>query len=219
MKKITTPLIYLGLVAGLWLVVRGQRPTAPAAETEAASAQAIAPPEKHRVTAEMAATAGRSDGASAISFQAKDADERTRSLFDLAASRPLVMVFIKDGCPCSESVQTFLNRLHAQYGEACNFVGVIDGDAARARRWGTANHVSYPILQDPALDIVHGYKVESSAYVVLIAPGGRIVKMWPGYSGEMLRELGQRIARLTGRPEQLLAASEAPNELYTGCPY
>ena len=69
------------------------------------------------------------------------------------------------------------------------------------------------------LAIIQSYKVDASAYVVLVAPGGRVLKAWPGYSGEMLLELGQRIARLTGQTEQLLVVRDAPKELYAGCPY
>jgi peroxiredoxin len=221
MKKLCTWSIYLVLIGGFWFAVRSQRPAAPAAEVSSGSPSASTSglPSKHKVTSAMLSTTERAEGRSAIPFEAPDAQGRLRSLHDLAVARPLVMVFIKNGCPCSSAAQTFLNRLYDQYGSVCRFVGVIDGGADEAKAWGEANHVTFPILQDPDLAIVHRYEVENSAYVALIAPGGRIEKMWPGYSGEMLRELGHRIARTTQHPERLFAVNDAPSELYSGCPY
>jgi peroxiredoxin len=220
MKKICTWCTYIILLSGLWFVIRAQRPSAPAAEAAASArmpAQSLR--EKHKVTSAMLSAAEKVEGHVGIPFQAADANGELHSLHELATSSPLVLVFIKDGCPCSSAAQPYLNRLYEQYGSVCRFAGVIDVDAAKAKEWGDTNHVRFPILEDSNLAIVHRYEVSNSAYIALIAPGGHIEKMWPGYSADMLHELGHRIAQMTRQPEQIVFASGAPNELYSGCPY
>lgn len=209
---------YLALAAGLGVVVLSRSATrgGPSAPVDAAAAPV---PVTHRATPSMLSSARESEGKDANSFRAEAADGTTYTLGDLTMSRPLVLVFIKDGCPCSESAQPFLNRLHEVYGSRARFAGVIDSDAPSATRWGSANGVPFPLLLDPGLEIVRRYGVENSAYVVLVGAGGKVEKAWPGYSTNMLRELGQRLSRMTGLPERLLQLADAPAEMYSGCPY
>ena len=49
-------------------------------------------------------------------FVADDADGRSHSLDDLCRDGPAVLVFVQDGCPCSERVQVTVNSLHEIYG-------------------------------------------------------------------------------------------------------
>jgi hypothetical protein len=74
-------------------------------------------------------------------------------------------------------------------------------------------------LIDPEMQAVKDYKAESSAYVALIASGGRVEKLWPGYSADMLNDAGERIARLAGKSMVPIDLSDAPTEMTAGCPY
>ena len=125
-------------------------------------------------------------------------DESLYDIKELTKDGPVVLVFIKDGCPCSEAAQPFFNLLFDAYGKHARFFGIFDGDVTVARKWAKHNLVGFPILSDPDLRTVHEYKAENSAYVALIAKGGRIEKLWPGYSAEMLADAAARLARLTG---------------------
>jgi len=218
MKRFMTASIYVALAVVVGAIARSHF-AAKTATREGSGDVAAAIPEKHRVTVAMLAAAEKSEGQGTSSFRAPTADGTICTLADLAMSRPLVLVFIKDGCPCSEAAQPFLNRLHELYGAGAQFAGVIDADAAAARRWAAANRVAFPLLLDPELEVVRRYGAENSAYVALIGRGGKVLKAWPGYSADMLRELGRRLAEMTGAPERLLALADAPQEMYSGCPY
>ena len=135
-----------------------------------------------------------------------------------ASQQPLVLVFIKDGCPCSESAQPFYNQLAQLYGEESRFLGVINGDLEVAARWGKVNKVAFPIMADAEQTIIRDYQAFNSAYVALVQDG-QIRRLWPGYSTGMLREAGAMLAELTGRPEGPLDLLDAPEEPYSGCPY
>jgi peroxiredoxin len=174
---------------------------------------------KHQVTPAMLAATDTMSHQAAPGFGLKGTDGASYDLEALAKDGPLVLCFIKDGCPCSSDAQRYFNRLHAAYGKDVRFLGVIDGDNDRGRAWGQKNGTTFPLVADPDLAVIHAYKAESSAYVALIAKGGEIDHIYPGYSAAMLAESGARIARLAGVAPRTIDASGAPGDLLTGCSY
>ncbi len=179
----------------------------------------FAEPEKHLVTPAMIAATDAMATQSAPASHARGTDGAAYDLGEIAREGPLVLVFIKDGCPCSADAQRFFNRLHDAYGKEVRFLGVIDVEADRARRWGQENRTTFPLLVDADLAITHACKVESSAYLAVVAKGGAIDRLYPGYSEAMLAEAGERIARLAGVAARPIDATGAPDELSTGCPF
>lgn len=179
---------------------------------------AFAEPEKHLVTPAMLAQTDAMARRSAPSFRARATDGATYDLADITKESPLVLVFIKDGCPCSADAQRFFNRLHEAYGKEARFLGVIDSDDAHARAWGHQHRTTFALLIDPDLAIARAYQAESSAYMAVMEKGGVIDRLYPGYSVTMLAEASERIARLAGVAARPIDASGAPDELSTGCP-
>ena len=155
----------------------------------------------------------------APAFRAQATDESFCDLNELTRDGTVVLVFIKDGCPCSQAAQPFFNHLFDAYGKHARFFGVFDGSVSNAKKWAEQYQAGFPLLSDPDLRIVHEYKAENSAYVALIAKGGKIEKLWPGYSVDMLADAAARLARLTGVTAKPIDVNEAPTEMTTGCPY
>ncbi|MDG3005179.1 peroxiredoxin family protein [Paludisphaera mucosa] len=174
---------------------------------------------EHAATPAMIAAAGSMERRAAPAFRAVADDGETYTLRDLAEQGPLALVFIKVGCPCSVAARPFYDRLHQAYGSRVRFFGVIDGDADVAREWSRANRLSFPILCDPGLQIVREYRAENSAYFAIISKGGAIERYWPGYSVGMLNEANERLARLAGVEAMPFDATDAPVEIYSGCPF
>jgi peroxiredoxin len=173
----------------------------------------------HPVTATMRTAAGAAAGRRVTSLEAFGSDGRAHAPATEAIDRPLVLVFIQDGCPCSESAEPYFQGLHAAYGARASFLGVIDGDLATARDWSARQGARYPILADPEKRIIKACEAERSAYVMLVAPGGAVDAMWPGYSASTLVEIGARLARLTGLDEIPLTTEGAPTEMVSGCSF
>ena len=136
-----------------------------------------------------------------------------------AWGRPTVLVFIQDGCPCSEAAEPYFRSLVEAYGPEVSFLGVIDGDSSVASRWRQDHQTPYPVLADPDLSLIRHYGAQRSAYSALISREGRIERLWPGFSADMLRELGARLAEARGIAEVKLAHEEAPARLTSGCPF
>jgi hypothetical protein len=147
--------------------------------------------------------------------------------------RLLLLVFIKNGCPCSVELEPFFHRLERAYDDVARFAGVIDADVRTARRYAEANATPYPILADPQRQIIHRFRAENGAYVALVALPGTplsrggtgapgelaIDSLWPGCSAEMFTQIGRRIAAAAGVAERPLDVSGLPSAPVTGCPF
>lgn len=201
-----------GLAVG-WSTLRSQIVDGPvAAYAEPATTT------KHLVTHEMMRASRTMSDRPAPRFARHGADGEAYALLDLTRQGPVVLTFIKDGCPCSEAAQPFFNQIAAAYPDA-RFLGVIDVEAEAARRWTSTFGVSYPVLPDPQHELVKDYAARNSAYVILIDRDGRIARYWPGFSSTMLDDLGSALARLCGVTRTAVNIADAPVEMYTGCPF
>ncbi len=175
-------------------------------------------PERHLVPERRFVASEAMIERKAPNFEAMGTDGTFHGLEESCRNGPVVLTFVKDGCPCSEAAQPFFNRLRTAYPHA-EFFGVIDAPKETAKRWASKFHIAYPVLLDPGCGIIQAYHVENSAYVVLVDAKGRILKHWPGYSSGTLRELGATLATLMGTPEQPIDVADAPGEPYSGCPF
>lgn len=191
---------------------------APPPEPRAANPVEAAKP-KHPVTKEMWQDAEKAAGQPAPLFEATDANGASHSLASLTGDKPLVLYFIKDGCPCSNDVEPLYQRMAAKYGDKVRFAGVINGDADVAKAWLAKMETPYPVLLDPEIKVVKEYKADRSVYLLVIGPDGNIVRMWPGYSQTMLSELNATLAKMTGTEETPFDAAYAPKEPTSGCSF
>ena len=173
----------------------------------------------HLASPSMIAISAQAAGTPAPDFEARANDGKTYNLRQIVKDGPAVLVFIKDGCPCSLSAEPFLQRIHTAGKGWVPFFGVINGGVDVAAEWVEATHTAMPILADPDLKIIHAYGAENSAYVAFISPGGRIEKLWAGYSEAMLHELAGRMAPWVKTGMETFDATDAPAELYAGCAY
>jgi peroxiredoxin len=175
--------------------------------------------EKHYVTPRQLAAAGSMQGSRATSLSALSEDNVPVAWAELVDGQPLLIVFIKNGCPCSVEFEPFFHRLERAYRRAVRFVGLIDGEPDDARRYRTANAVPYPILADPTGTVAEHFHAENGGYVALLDRAGAVDTLWPGCSAEMMQQLGRRAAELAGVEERPLDLTGLPRVLTTGCPY
>src|SRR5262245_16625730 len=68
--------------------------------------------------------------------------------------RPVVLVFLKDGCPCNVEFEPFFQRVERLYRAEARFLGVIDTPAEVGERYATKQRVPYPVLADPQRRII-----------------------------------------------------------------
>jgi hypothetical protein len=198
----------------LWLTVR-QRSEIPAREIILAKPAV----EKHFVTPEQLVECGALAERRIEPFSAVAHDSTRFTWPAMGGARPLVLVFVKRGCPCSVEFEPFFHRLEQQYRDIAEFVGVIDANADSARAYAVANKVPYRVLADPDRAIIARFEARNGGYVALLGGNGELDTLWPGCSAEMMRALGRRIAALRALAERPLDFSDMPKVLTTGCPF
>jgi peroxiredoxin len=174
---------------------------------------------RHPVTPEMWKRADAAKGVLAPDFTAPTVDGKQIHLRAYAAGRPAVVYFIKYDCPCSNDADPLYRRVYAAFDAKVPFVGVINTDKALTKKWLARHKPQYPVVMDPKLKIIQSYKVSQSAYLALLDGDGRIERLWPGYSQQMLRELHEAISRLTKREGKPLDVAYAPKEISSGCSF
>ena len=175
-------------------------------DTQSESAIAFREAKDHPVTTEMTRLADRETGAIAPSLDGVD-----------FSAKPTVLFFIEASCPCSVEATPYMNQIQKAYGDGIQVVGVINGDAGVAKAWQNQVGSRFKIVPDPQLKTISRYHAERSVYTTLIAPGGRIVKTYPGYGQEMIRELNAKVAKIAQKNAPSIDVSKAPKRLTSGC--
>ncbi len=131
--------------------------------------------------------------------------------------RPQFVLFILDGCPCSIDAQPLFNNLAKQWKGQVDFYGVIDSDQKKGRAWASDYRAAFPVVPDAKKEIIKAYGAKQSVYCVLISTDGKVVKMWPGYSQDMMKEMNEMIAAEAGAEAKPFDAQYAPNDKTSGC--
>ncbi len=230
MQSISWLLSCLALLAalGFWALRPGPAGSPPAPPAQSRE------PEVHYVTPRQL-TASAALATTAIPLLTATTDrEQSFTWPSPDDRRPLLLVFIKSGCPCNVELEPFFHRLERSYAGVVRFAGVIDADARTGRRYAEANATPYPILADPQRRIIQRFRAENGAYVALLAhrPEGTlpaapltqdgpviIDSLWPGCSAELFTQMGRRIAAVAGIAERPLDVSGLPGAAVTGCPF
>lgn len=173
---------------------------------------------RHPVTERMLREAAKRKLAPAYLPVLEDSAGMSQDLRAVNRTKPLVLIAIKDGCPCSIDAQPLFNSLASRYAGKAQFFGFISSPRVVASNYHSDMNVRFPVLPDPKLQLANAYKSKQSIYVTLVAPGGTILKVWPGYSQAMLREMDAALAEMTESRLPPLDVSEAPKTPTAGCP-
>jgi hypothetical protein len=213
------PWLLLPIVVGLWLAtsLASSLVPQPAAANPAPNLATARPP--HYAGPSQLAASNAMIERTVDGLEAVDSDGRRRDWTQLGDGQPVVLIFIKRGCPCSIEFEPSFHAVARAYREVVRFVGVIDADPATARSYAIAQHVPYPVLADPGAAIMRRFNARSGGYVALVNRAGVIEAFWPGSSRDALADLGRRIARLTGQAERPIDVAAMPSALTAGCPF
>jgi len=172
---------------------------------------------KHAVTAVMDQLVGSWNRKPAPRFQTVDFADKPVEIAPSNGTRPQFVYFIKDGCPCSFEVEPLFKSLARQYKGKVDFIGVIDKGPKEARQWSVDLLVAHPIVPDPQQKIIGAYKATNSAFSALVSADGKVIKMWPGYSKDILQEMNVRMANETKTRAKSFDPKWAPIKRSAGC--
>jgi peroxiredoxin len=130
--------------------------------------------------------------------------------------RMMVVVFVLPDCPCSIDYETYVQRLHQTYGDQIAFLEVVAGDGLVTEQWKQQQSTPFPVISDWDKAIAQEFGASRSAYTALVREG-KIIKLWPGYSVNMLQELGKLISEETKSASRSFDVSGAPEQMTSGC--
>lgn len=170
----------------------------------------------HPVTPQMLVATVERTGKPAPEFNLTDGKGKRWTLESATAGKPMFVYFILDGCPCSAAAEPFYQRLAKAYGDHASFAGIINADPSKAAAWAKDFGTPYPVLSDPKLVAIKGFEAKHSAYSALVV-NGKITRMWPGYSVDMLREASGEIANAAHVPVAEIDTTAAPKKFSSGC--
>jgi hypothetical protein len=131
--------------------------------------------------------------------------------------RPQFVLFILEGCPCSIDAQPIFNAFSKHWTGKVDFVGVMNASGKNAADWVSDYKPVFPVVSDPRLNLIHEFGAMQSVYSALLNRNGEIVKLWPGYSQDLLKEMNAAIAKEVGSEEKPFDAMYAPAVKTSGC--
>ena len=110
-------------------------------------------PQRHLVRPEMLIATAKMTDVVAPAFRAQATDDSYYDIAELTGDGPVVLVFIKEGCPCSLAAQPFFNLLFDAYGKHARFFKASSMVAYRvAKKWDSRKTKQRPLLSDPTAD-------------------------------------------------------------------
>lgn len=172
---------------------------------------------RHPVTNEMQQDADARAGMEAVDFTLTSDEGEKVAISSFWKDKPMVMVMMKDGCPCTIEAQPHFNVLARQFGKDVNFVGVIDADKETASKFRADFTCPFPVLSSPNTDFFKLWRSKQSVYTFFIAKGGKVEMVWPGYNQKMLASLNERLAGVSGKPKAEVMMEIVPEKMTSGC--
>lgn len=138
----------------------------------------------------------------------------TGKQFDLTAAakaKPVLVFFISTTCPVTAEATKYYDRISKAYAkEGVTVVGVVNDGAEGYNAWQKIHKTSFGSLLDPEYKVISAYGVYASPTTILVAPGGKVEKVWIGYGQKELKAANEAIANLIGKPTAKVDFAGAP---------
>ncbi len=174
---------------------------------------------RHPVTVQMERDAEAVPGHAAPEISLPDTTGKILNLSELLQKGPVVVVMMKDGCPCTIESQDFYNQIASNYLGKATFLGVMDTDRATAAKFKSDFRVPYPVVSELHAVTFRAFRSKRSVYATVINQNGTVEKLYPGYNDKTIIDLNQRVAKLAGVPPKPVSLRDAPASLSSGCAF
>ncbi len=174
---------------------------------------------RHPVTADMIVKTDAMKTKVAKPFAVQDVKGKSVVIGGTSLKHPQFVYFVHQECPCSYAAEPLFHALADQFKGQVDFISVTNASTVDAKKWIEEMQVDYPVVSNPKADIMHAYGAVSSAYSALVTTDGKIAKMWPGFSRDLLLDMNREMSLATGQPERSFDTQYAPLKAATGCTF
>ncbi len=134
-----------------------------------------------------------------------------RSLGQLLAEGPLLLIFAKSSCPTCQWCLPLLDRMHRNYGGGGVSVAAILQDSESQARWFQQDsQLSMPVLREAEpYPVSEAYEVRFVPTSYYVSPEGVIEVSIESFERESFKDVNARLAGTAGKPvEPLFHPSE-----------
>lgn len=140
-------------------------------------------------------------GAEAPSFTLPDADGRPRSLAEITAAGPALLVFLKASCPTCRLTMPVVAELERRYGDAVPVVVVTQTKIGDTTPWLHEHGFAGQVLDDEQdhFDVSRAYDVQTVPTLVLVE-AGRVAGVGEGWDRDRMNGWATDLGGRTGRP-------------------
>ncbi|MBS1721972.1 MAG: redoxin domain-containing protein [Armatimonadetes bacterium] len=149
-------------------------------------------------------------------FSAQGSEGKSHTLASLTeGGKTLVLYFVKHGCGANPRAVPLFKAVGEPYmkDEKVEFRVVFNDDKAAFEEFQKEFDVEFKGLLDPTMDVIKKYKARSSQAAAVVQ-NGKIVKFWKGFSKGSLTEIGEILAKATGKPFEADLSRAPVNESY-----
>lgn len=174
---------------------------------------------RHPVTPEMTKLTASLTAKRIPTIASKSTEGKTIVFAPESGPRPQFVYFVLDGCPCSYDAEPLFKKLGLKFKGKVDFVTVTNAGEANARAWSVAQAPPYPVVSDPEQKIIKAFGATNSVFSALLDGSGRVIKMWPGYSHDLLIEMNAFLSKAAGVPETKFDPEYAPLAKTSGCDF
>jgi len=140
-------------------------------------------------------------GTKAPPFQLAGLEGSKRTLEDILAGGPALLVFYKISCPVCQLTAPYLERLAAN--NALQVIGISQDDAGATRGFMQRFGLTFPMLLDlPSEDYPasNAYGITSVPSLFLLESDGNVARSFSGFSKRDFEEIGHRVGVLPFGP-------------------
>lgn len=156
-------------------------------------------------------------GKSAPDLDQADATGKRFRLKEALTKGPVLVYFISTTCPVTDAASKYYERIHKAFPtNKLTVVGVVNDDKAGFAEWNKEQKLTFPVLCDPEYKVIRAYEISASPTSVLIAPIGRVAKIWKGYSEGYLKEATGAAASYLKINPPMIDFSGAPKAVAAG---
>jgi peroxiredoxin len=149
-------------------------------------------------------------GTRAPDFRLSRLEGGEASFAELAAGRPVLLVFFKVTCPVCQLTMPFLERLHAS--GALTICGISQNDAPDTREFNGYFGVSFATLldaEDEDFPASNAYGISSVPSMFRVEPDGVISRVIEGWNKKEMASLAEDAGVALFRPEDDVPAWKA----------